>query len=457
MTGRIEKSVFIRYCRMNLPWAYSIITLVIMLAACNPVVAATQTTASAIRTEVPPISSTPVISTPITSSTATEEIYPTYTPAPTSTAIATLQPRQPLILAHIHMSDEKNGWGIDAGEHIVHTADGGHTWKDVTPRNGAYKDSGFFALDANTAWATSYQYGCYTDICSPAPNNATVWHTLDGGNTWQEQHVCLQSQECGFDFDVLPGYYYPIAIHFVGAQTGWLLITVEHLMFQDRYRIYQTTNGGTHWSPLIDNIRGPWVMSVTGLAFQDQQTGWFTTSQIDGATDPIADWSIYQSTDAGRTWTTFQLPEPAPLPKTFAGNTAWCGASEVNMIPPNTLGVTIGCRVYTKPWSLYDFYFHSPDGGKHWNSWLKTGDVDFLDSLVGWRSTLNQDAYNLEQTLDGGQTWSKLKTMQWNGDLEFVSEQTGWAIATTGNTVALVHTTDGGKIWEEIKPVVAAP
>ncbi len=433
---------------------YIYLIVILMLTACNPAATATQTTVSAARTETPPASAAPVIPTPTVSSTATREIYPTFTPAPTSTALPTLRPGQSLRFAAIHMSDEQNGWGIDAGEHIVHTTDGGHTWKDVTPRNGAYRNSGFFALDARTAWATPYQWPCYTDNCAPNPNNASVWHTSDGGGTWQEQHVCLQGQECNFNFDVSPGYYYPIAIHFLDTQAGWLLVVVEHLMFQDRYRLYRTTDGGTHWSPVIDNLRGPMVMSVTGLAFRDRQTGWMSISQIDGATDPKAEWGIYQSTDAGLTWDWIQFPAPNSLPETFAQNTVWCGAEGIVLISPNTLGVTFQCRVYTDPWSLYDFYFYSVDGGKNWISWLKTGDVDFINPQMGWRSTLNNGAYDLEQTRDGGRTWTKLKTVTWNGDLDFVSEQIGWAIAKDGDVVTLVHTVDGGQTWEEIKPVV---
>jgi photosystem II stability/assembly factor-like uncharacterized protein len=81
--------------------------------------------------------------------------------------------------------------------------------------------------------------------------------------------------------------------------------------------------------------------------------------------------------------------------------------------------------------------------------------VEFIDPQVGWRATLNNGAYDLEQTRDGGQTWTKLKTVTWKGDLDFVNELTGWAIATDGEAVSLVHTTDGGITWEELKPVVA--
>lgn len=57
----------------------------------------------------------------------------TQTPAPASTAIATLQPGQSLVLTSLHMHDELNGWGIDAGGHIIHMTDGGRTWEEIKP------------------------------------------------------------------------------------------------------------------------------------------------------------------------------------------------------------------------------------------------------------------------------------------------------------------------------------
>ena len=439
-------------------YIHSLILLVLIFTACNPVATATQTTLSEIRTELPPQSPTLYVSTPTIAPISTA-VDPTFTPAPTSTAIASLRPGQPLILAMIHMSDEQNGWGIDVGEHIVYTTDGGLTWKDVTPLNGAYRDSGFFALDANTAWATPYQQGCATENCAPTPNNASVWRTTDGGNTWQEGHVCLQSQECNFDFDVPPEAYIPITLEFVDETTGWLLIVVDHMMNQDRYRLYKTMDSGAHWTPVIDSLTGPMTARVTGLAFQDNNTGWMSTSEIFGAVDPMPDWSIYQSTDAGQTWNTIQLPEPIPFQEKFAPDTLWCGAEKVQVIRPNGIGVTIHCIVLENELRpAYDFYFHSTDGGKHWVSWPVGVDVMFINPLVGWRLTFEtgMGAYDLDKTRDGGRTWQPVKTLQWNGNLEFLNEATGWAIATNENTTALVHTTDGGKTWEEIKPVVTA-
>src|SRR6185436_11760489 len=173
-------------------------------------------------------------------------------------------------------------------------------------------------------------------------------------------------------------------------------------------------------------------------------------------TDPtMLYWSIYQSTDAGLSWQEVRLPLPNTLAESFIGQTVHCGAEGINRIPPATLGVTIQCRVDTQPQSLYEYYFHSPDGGKTWVSWPKMGDVEFINNLYGWRMTSqNGISYEIEQTQDGASTWERVKTVQWEGDLDFVTPQVGWAIARQGDAVALVSTRDGGRTWGEIKPLI---
>jgi photosystem II stability/assembly factor-like uncharacterized protein len=106
---------------------------------------------------------------------------------------------------------------------------------------------------------------------------------------------------------------------------------------------------------------------------------------------------------------------------------------------------------------LYDFYFNSPDGGQTWGSWQKMGDVELINNLYGWKMTSqNGSLSQIEKTQDGGLTWEKIKTVQWQGDLEFVTPHVGWAIAKQGEAVALVSTNDGGRTWREIKPIIQA-
>lgn len=73
----------------------------------------------------------------------------------------------------------------------------------------------------------------------------------------------------------------------------------------------------------------------------------------------------------------------------------------------------------------------------------------FINPDVGW--ALGKDIY---QTADGGQTWTKMSTVQWEGQFSFVSEQLGWAVARSGKEYALVQTEDGGKTWDIIDPVI---
>jgi photosystem II stability/assembly factor-like uncharacterized protein len=79
--------------------------------------------------------------------------------------------------------------------------------------------------------------------------------------------------------------------------------------------------------------------------------------------------------------------------------------------------------------------------------------VQFIDASLGWRITPNEGAYDIERTQDGGITWTKLKTVQWNGRLHFVNQWVGWALAASGDDVALVQTVDGGRTWEQFSPV----
>ena len=54
-----------------------------------------------------------------------------------------------------------------------------------------------------------------------------------------------------------------------------------------------------------------------------------------------------------------------------------------------------------------------------------------------------------------GQTWSFVKSVNWDGQFSFTDMQYGWAVARSNGSVALVHTIDGAATWKIIKPVIA--
>ena len=54
-----------------------------------------------------------------------------------------------------------------------------------------------------------------------------------------------------------------------------------------------------------------------------------------------------------------------------------------------------------------------------------------------------------------GQTWSFVKTVNWDGQFSFSDPQYGWAVARSNGNVALVQTTNGASTWTVLKPTVA--
>lgn len=442
-------------------WSYLLTLFCLLLNACNPAPTVTlQPTVTAVVTETAVPSRTPVFPTATLYPTSTPESPPSLPAAPTALALHLMRIGEPLKFSSIHMIDEQSGWAIDLGNrvnHILRTRDGGHSWKDVTPYYAygpaIFSANGFFALDANTAWATTPEMiACSIQNfnCTPIPNTSLMWHTTDGGRHWQGQFV-----------PSLPNTYTPISLQFLDAQTGSLL-TMTFIGTDLRYQLYRTTDGGAHWSQAMDvssrtTPEDPHEKNITAIAFQNPRTAWMSTSEICCEAHLIKEWSIYQSTDSGVTWKKFSLPAPDPLPETFLSNLAECAVQDTQVIPPSILDTIVYCYVYeglSRP--EFHFHYHSGDGGKNWVSFQNTGDVQFIDSLLGWRMNPNEGAYDIERTQDGGVTWTTLKTVQWNGSLHFVNMWVGWALATSGDDVALVHTIDGGRTWEQFSPVVSA-
>jgi hypothetical protein len=57
-------------------------------------------------------------------------------------------------------------------------------------------------------------------------------------------------------------------------------------------------------------------------------------------------------------------------------------------------------------------------------------------------------------TTSDGQTWSFVKTVNWDGQFTFSDPEYGWAIARSDGEVALVHTIDWGATWGVITPTI---
>jgi len=400
-------------------------------------------------TSVPPTSAPGASPTPA----AAEATIAPPTLAPAANPIARLAAGQPVTITTIHMLDANTGWATGGaaivGDHVLHTADGGNTWKDVTPPEPASAPEspsraiGFF-MDTNTAWV-AYNYF----NVGGAAAAGTVWRTADGGQTWQASAL-INWADAGDYFD-------PTDMQFLDAQNGWLLVHLGVGMSHDYVALFHTTDGGLNWERTVDPLLNNLQMSCekTGMVFVDSQTGWVT-----GDCHGVAPGVFLQTTrDGGQTWQTPELPPPADQPDLFKQDTVGCGTYD-----PAPHGLVVRCVHFTEdPIRTESFLYTTADGGQTWQPLslpIASASVTFLNPNVGWATgtpdpnnpTASRDIY---QTSDGGKTWARAGTVAWSGAFDFVTEQQGWAIAQAGEALALVATTNGGRKWQLISAQIS--
>lgn len=379
---------------------------------------------------------------------ATETFFIVASPTPVSPVIPHLQPGQVITITWIHMLDAARGWAIggpgQGSDHVLTTVDAGQTWRDVTPPEptlveGNLSAIGFFA-DIDAAWVI-YRSQAHMVI----PDTPVVWRTLDGGRTW------LSS--AALDLQDLNEFYWPSDLVFVDSQHGWLLLHVGVGMGHDYVALFRTNDGGKTWDRLLDPYGDSGIQACqkTGITFPSSEIGWLT-GNCDGL---MTGAFLFQTTDGGLTWQTVVLPAPVDAPHVLSETDSLCGTHSPVFINNQTGKLIVHCTDYTQD-SVTDhnYLYSTMDGGVTWIAYTSpAGRLSFVAGESGW--VLGRDLYH---TADDGQTWVKVKTVNWDGQFSFVSDKLGWAVASSetdaGMLIALMQTTDGGKNWFELKPVI---
>lgn len=407
----------------------------------------------------------------LTAITPTETMLPTATPmlptetptpllpTPTPTPINPIQhfpAGQEFTVTSIHMVDANLGWAIggltDWGDHVLSTADGGVTWKDVTPpEEVAPSDdnlaaTGFFQ-DAKTGWVI------YSFTSGITPAQSVVWHTQDGGSTWQASQP--------LDLTDLSEFYNPSDLQFVDGNTGWLMVHVGVGMNHDYIVLYRSNNGGLTWDRLLDpytDSSSIMSCSKTGLLFTDTTHGWLT-GDCHGVAAGV---QLFKSIDGGATWTPVTLPDPTNAPGLFSNFEAACGSYDPFFFS-NELGhLAVNCMDYSQDPPTYQYFVYTTqDGGNTWVSSPYPGEaLYFFSADSGWAFSKK-----INSTTDGGLSWTVVSNVSWTvtsdvtmrAQVDFVSEQVGWAVAHGHDQVAqpaLVQTRDGCVHWAMLVPSV---
>jgi photosystem II stability/assembly factor-like uncharacterized protein len=423
------------------------LVLTVVLAACQRSASRTPTASpvpEATQTATPPaeVSATPSTEPIPTEATHVPAELPPAPPTPSSAPIAHFSPGTEITLTYIQMIDDTHGWAIGrrgtGDAHVMTTADGADTWRDVTPPQPRSEEPqgavGYFA-DLDRAWVV------YSEPTRAMPGGVMaliVWRTRDGGATWSA------STPVGVEFIGSGG---PPFLQFVDDENGWLLANYGGAGMH-RYPVYllASDDGGQTWFAQEEPYSGEYLQGClkTGMAFSTNEAGVATISScpVDGA---FTLWTH----DGGWTWQDFVLPLPAD------GFTEWfgvfCETHSPAWLSAEQALVAADCR-----WSEGDdltsgsWIYLTPDSGSTWQSRsYPGGPVLFLDASRGW--ALGQD---IHWTDDGGRTWRLVKTVAWDGQFSFVDEDLGWAVARSEDDIALVRTRNGGETWLIVEPRV---
>lgn len=250
-------------------------------------------------------------------------------------------------LFSVSFVNEKEGWACGDWGVIWHTGDGGRTWESQESDTDSTLSAIFF-LDAQHGWAVG--------------NNGTIVHTADGGRNWTRQQS--------------PVHLFHRDVFFVTPSKGWIASEKTHILY--------TEDSGETWQIQFNDD----VYNLTSISFSDENHGW------------------------------------------TAGE--------------------------------YGFTYHTEDGGENWEHQAgyfrvndETGDIDTgvtlfdvigLDALTGL--AVGADGV-VTKTGDGGKTWNRL-----DGDFPkipfFGAAYDGKDAIVIGGKGAYLYSPDKGQTWKEL-------
>jgi len=351
--------------------------------------------------------------------------------SPTETQLPGLVVSLPLVespqLTQFHFNNENDGWGATESQ-IVRTNDGGVTWYDAAPNVAAqFGYVPFVFFDTQTAWIL---------VSADDYTTGTLYHTLDGGSTWNSNSV--------------PFAY--ASLQFLDASNGFALASLGAGAGSEAVALFKTTDGGVNWTRAFINDPNeaaannslPLGGQKYGFTFLDSSRGWV------GGAVPVDNYIyLYRTRDGGATWSEVPLALPAGYESAQTGNygpqffSATEGLLVVNLVMPSDPG-------------LVTVVYRTRDSGETWTP----GQVIKRGRPADFHSASDGVAWGggpFYVTRDAGQTWGAVTPSEdfsaSLGSFQFVSPLVGWALTTNeALDPSLYKTTDGGATWMLLIP-----
>ncbi len=445
-------------------WSVMIgILCAVMLSACNLNAASKTSTPFAVITATPEVivvtatppqaTDTPEAPTPtatifLPTATDTPTTLPT-TPPPTPTPTAVTGVK----IIDLKMMDQKAGWAIGQyvslnTDDILITADGGLSWKAVTPNepNRSGKIATAFFLDMQHAWVS---FG------APAGGNLaekfTIWYTTDGGAHWLGNPFSITR--------VNPLKFNINQIFFLDTKHGWVKGDAGSGSTAGAVVILNTVDGGASWESVSDPQRKNLDQACpkNGLWFRDVLHG-LIGDQCGGG---LAGLYLFRTDDGGNTWSNLDLPDPSGATTFFNHQEYFCSLDTPKFFDAQHGTVVVSCSDSNKS-KTGRWVYRTQNGGGSWTSSPMPrpfGGYFFLDFDHGWylgqTGLKNFSGVIVYQTSDGGKNWKEASSTQWGGNMDYVDARNGWVVIQSGGGSALVRTYDGGLSYQLLNPSLA--
>jgi photosystem II stability/assembly factor-like uncharacterized protein len=299
---------------------------------------------------------------------------------------------------------ESVAWASGSGATVLHTMDGGATWRKLSVTSEALDFRDIDAIDERTAYVLSIGNG-------PA---SRIYKTSDAGATWTMQFKNADDKA------------------FLDAMSFW---DANHgIVFGDsvdgQFYILTTENGGATWSrlpaaslpPALEN-EGAFAASGTNIAVFGKTHAWIGTGAAARA-------RVLRTTDQGHTWQIADTPL-AVGPSTGIFSIAFRDAKH---------GVIVGGD-YTKEQQAVDNLAVTNDGGATWK--LVKGLSGFR-SVVAYVPAMKRPALVAvgpaggDYSLDDGETWSPIEGRGFDTFSFVPHKASGWAAGANGALAKLV-------------------
>lgn len=286
--------------------------------------------------------------------------------------------------------DENNGFATGDHGATYKTTNGGITWSQIFFQNGYIYNTSMYSIffqDSNKGFATGAR--------------GRIIKTIDGGNTWTQHSPTYN------DFKQL---------QIVNNNVGFALTDNQ---------FYKTNNFGDTWT-LVGTLNLGTSVTSSDYTFINENLGYATTGGTYGG-------HVYKTTDGGSTWDILNN-----------GNDIIDeGISSICFLDGN-IGFISGGFNQKK-------VMKTTNGGSSWTqvSNQAFGNIQFVNSLVGYANRIGNYYGAMYKTIDGGNTWNQLIEVAGDGikSFHFVDENNGYFV---GDNSLFYKTTNGGTSWTQI-------